>query len=306
MSTALLIRSVVASQPGICQKRLSCLTVALIAFTDDSHLIGAMRRFHSGFGGNIFDHMTCLGGYNEKVKPDTQPDKDVWLKLEKKGPDFISYCSFDGNTWNEIARENGGVVGTAQPDSLKVGIYASVGSGDNVEINIQFSDFTYIASDGTANLIPFAVDNAAEAPVDRSALSAAISDAKALLSESKVGDLPGQYPQSAIDSLAKVIDEAETILGRTDASQKGVDAAESKLKTAVTDFKNAVITDTGNAELGDIDENGVVNVSDIMTLKALKMNGSWNEKQLSLGDFNKDSKLTVSDILSLKNLIMAS
>lgn len=55
---------------------------------------------------------------------------------------------------------------------------------------------------------------------------------------------------------------------------------------------------------GDVDGNGVVNVSDIMTLKNLIMNSVWTEDQLARGDMNDDGTLTVGDMLSIKNLIM--
>ena len=56
--------------------------------------------------------------------------------------------------------------------------------------------------------------------------------------------------------------------------------------------------------MGDVDDNGVVNVSDIMTLKNLIMNSNWTEDQLARGDMNDDGTLTVGDMLSIKNIIM--
>ena len=57
---------------------------------------------------------------------------------------------------------------------------------------------------------------------------------------------------------------------------------------------------------GDVDNNKVVNVSDIMTLKGLIMTGKWDEKQLKAGDIDKNNTLNVSDMLAIKNIIMAS
>ena len=57
---------------------------------------------------------------------------------------------------------------------------------------------------------------------------------------------------------------------------------------------------------GDVDGNGVVNVSDILTLKTLIMNGVWSEEQLAVGDIDKNGSLSVSDILAIKNIIMSA
>ena len=56
---------------------------------------------------------------------------------------------------------------------------------------------------------------------------------------------------------------------------------------------------------GDVDDNGTVNVSDIMTLKNLIMSSSWTAAQLERGDMNNDGTLTVGDMLSIKSIIMA-
>lgn len=55
---------------------------------------------------------------------------------------------------------------------------------------------------------------------------------------------------------------------------------------------------------GDVDSNGTVNVSDMLTLKNLIMSGSWTSEQLAAGDMNEDNNLTVGDILAIKNIIM--
>lgn len=55
---------------------------------------------------------------------------------------------------------------------------------------------------------------------------------------------------------------------------------------------------------GDVDGNGSVNVSDIVSLKALIMNGSWTDDQLKRGDIDKNNTLNVSDMLAIKNIIM--
>ena len=91
----------------------------------------------------------------------------------------------------------------------------------------------------------------------------------------------------------------------------------TSLKLDLAAVRSAFIVDQGEKKpddpqpidpeykLGDIDKNGTINVSDVMTLKNLIMTGRWSDEQLSLGDMNNDGTLTVGDMLSIKNLIMA-
>lgn len=58
--------------------------------------------------------------------------------------------------------------------------------------------------------------------------------------------------------------------------------------------------------LGDADNNGVVNVSDMIYIKNLIMTENWSEEQLKYADCNMDGVLTVSDIIMVKNIIMQS
>ena len=57
---------------------------------------------------------------------------------------------------------------------------------------------------------------------------------------------------------------------------------------------------------GDVDGDGNVNVSDIVKLKNLIMEGKWTSKELSAGDMNNSGKLDVADIIAVKNQIMGN
>lgn len=74
----------------------------------------------------------------------------------------------------------------------------------------------------------------------------------------------------------------------------------------VKEYTVTVTVSQPEFELGDIDRNFSVNVADIMMLKNLIMNGSWDEQQLSLGDMDGNKKLDVSDMISIKAKIMAA
>ena len=56
--------------------------------------------------------------------------------------------------------------------------------------------------------------------------------------------------------------------------------------------------------MGDVDGNGVVNVSDMMTLKNLIISGEWTAEQLARGDIDGNGTLNVSDMMAIKNIIM--
>lgn len=59
-------------------------------------------------------------------------------------------------------------------------------------------------------------------------------------------------------------------------------------------------------KMGDINSDGAVNVSDIISLKALIMSDSWTHNHLMIGDMNFDNTLDVSDMISIKNVIMSA
>ncbi|MCI8360206.1 MAG: DUF1349 domain-containing protein, partial [Clostridiales bacterium] len=143
-------------------------TAALVAFTDDNNLVAAMRRYHPNFGGNIFEHMTYLGGYNEITAADNSKNAPAWLRLEKRGDAFLSYYSMDGSSFVKIGEKDAPAI--AGSKDLKIGFMATVGSGENADITLTFSDFVY-QSGGTEKSIPFAVENTAD-PLDAAVLSA--------------------------------------------------------------------------------------------------------------------------------------
>lgn len=55
---------------------------------------------------------------------------------------------------------------------------------------------------------------------------------------------------------------------------------------------------------GDMDENGIVNVLDVVLLRQLIMSSSWTEDQLATGDMDENGTLNVSDVVALSMTIM--
>ncbi len=286
-------------------------TAALIAYTDESNLIAAMRRYHGNFGGNIFEHMTYLGGYNEKTTGDANPQADAWLKLEKQGSIFISSYSFDGGTWTEIGREEGGAVAAAQPGELKIGIYAAVGSGENAEMTVSFSDFTYTGASGRPQLLPFAVEDvtgllerartAAEDAVDALTPSNTLS-ADAIL-EAVTTAVDGTGVTAAWTTAYSLEPATDTSEGRIQGAitlTYGEDSVEIPIQLTIPPLGSAVIK-------GDLTGDGLVRIEDVMAacrILARQAGGDEpTDAELERGDLTGDGHIRIEDIMSICRIL---
>ncbi|WP_050697180.1 glycoside hydrolase family 97 catalytic domain-containing protein [Anaeromassilibacillus senegalensis] len=132
-------------------------TISLTAFVNNKNVISMMRRYHSNFGGNCFELMKFENGYNETpVAADTQKDDAAYLKLERKGNVFTGYYSYDGVNWTKVRDVTSS--GVANAADVKIGVFATNGSGNNENISITVEDFTYYENgEGEGTVIPFAV-----------------------------------------------------------------------------------------------------------------------------------------------------
>jgi uncharacterized repeat protein (TIGR02543 family) len=81
--------------------------------------------------------------------------------------------------------------------------------------------------------------------VDRTALTALITEAAALRDGAEIGSAVGQYPQTAYDAFDAAIREAQVIHGNATAKQPQIDAAVNALNDAVAAFKDAVVKEVG-------------------------------------------------------------
>lgn len=127
--------------------------------TDTAKSVSMMRRFHSGFGGNVFElHALNKGAHTERTVKDTlgQP---VYLKLAKSGDVFRGYFSADGETWTELSNT---VTQTevSGADEVYIGLYAINGSGNRVSIPMTFSNFKL-----DEMILSFAAENPEYEPV---------------------------------------------------------------------------------------------------------------------------------------------
>ena len=107
---------------------------------------------------------------------------------------------------------------------------------------------------------------------------------------------------SADEALSAAIAAADAVLAKTAAEVAEIESAENMLEDALAKLGDP----DDSVLLGDLDDNGVVNVADIVMLKALIMNGKWSPENLKVGDIDKNGSLNVSDMLSVKNIIMSA
>ena|GEM_PF-3463063 len=135
-------------------------TAGITIFNEDtSKSVSMMRRFHGGFGGNVFElHALNNGAHTERTTAD-ELGQPAYLKLVKEDSVFKGYFSADGTDWTEISQTvtQSEVSGA---DEIYIGLYAINGSGNQVGIPMTFSDFQL---DG--QLLPFAVENTEYEPV---------------------------------------------------------------------------------------------------------------------------------------------
>lgn len=113
----------------------------------------------------------------------------------------------------------------------------------------------------------------------------------------------------AVEGVSLTCDGAKAVSGT--ALKKALQQGENSITITAsvgdqTVTYTVLVTRARDILLGDLDKNGVVNVSDIIMLKNLIMNGSWNDENLMYGDIDKNGTLNVSDMLAIKNIIMSA
>ena len=288
---------------------VSFQTAALTAFTDDTHMVAAMRRYHGHFGGNCFEHMTYLNGYDEVTKPDTDRDAPAWLRLEKKGGTFLSSYSMNGVDWITIAEKAGGAVGSASREKLKIGIFATVGSGENAEIPITFSDFTYTGSDGKEVKVPFGridpagvLDNAkwdAEAVLKELPVGNALTADEVLAAVREAVDNPDiDTAWSSPFRLAAATGQAEGRVSGTLTLAYGGETAEVVLDLIIPKL---------SAVKGDLTGDGKVNISDVMAACKVLARKSAGQaptpEEVERGDVTGEGEITITDVMAICKII---
>lgn len=116
---------------------------AIIAYTGDGNHVTVMRRFHSGYNGNVF--MTTMNtngkAASENVYTADTGSDECMLRLTRSGSTFKGYFSTDkGSTWNELETREQSVLGSS--DTIKIGFYASNGEFEAESESVIFENFT--------------------------------------------------------------------------------------------------------------------------------------------------------------------
>ncbi|MBC8545661.1 glycoside hydrolase family 97 catalytic domain-containing protein [Clostridiaceae bacterium NSJ-31] len=125
------------------------MTAGITVMANSNRYVGTWRRYHKGFGGNIFEGILLDGKFDEPRLPDTYMGQPAYLKLEKHGDVFTHFYSLDNATWEKIAEHT-----LALKDGEKWTITLMACAGANTadtDIPAIMEDFTY-----NGEVIPFA------------------------------------------------------------------------------------------------------------------------------------------------------
>lgn len=132
------------------------------------------------------------------------------------------------------------------------------------------------------------------APVDKSALSAAITLAQNLYNSAVTGTEAGQYWASDKLAFHAAIDAAGVIHAKADATQLEVDNATAALNAAIAAFESSVIS----ASTGDLNHNATIDVGDLAIAayyyNATSADSNWPEAMVA--DINKDGVVSIEDL----------
>ena len=126
----------------------------IMVFKDDDTIASVVRRYHSGLNaaGNVLGMFQYLGGFDEPVIVDPNPDAPVYLKLEKSGSSFTGYYRFDeADEWVKLDTLTNETV--ASYEDMKIGVFAINGTANN-GLDVTLSEFTY-----NGEPVPFAVES---------------------------------------------------------------------------------------------------------------------------------------------------
>ncbi|MCX8125822.1 MAG: dockerin type I domain-containing protein, partial [Dehalococcoidia bacterium] len=139
-----------------------------------------------------------------------------------------------------------------------------------------------------------------EPVVDKTALITAINSTQSLYDAAVVGTQPGQYPQTAKDTLLAALEAAKTVRDNTGATQAQVDNAVTALNAAVDIFKEAVVKDV------DINKDGSVDVGDLAMVAYYygKDSTATDWATAKVADVNSDNKIDISDLAYVASRIL--
>lgn len=128
--------------------------------------------------------------------------------------------------------------------------------------------------------------------------------------EARIANL--QDVQEVIDLIAALPDAENVTDANTaqiEAARTAYDALDADLQPLVTNYDKLTAAEEALNPViiiikGDLDNNKVVNVSDVVALRLAIMNGNATDYQKAAGDMDDNGTLNVSDVVALRQLVM--
>ena len=141
-----------------------------------------------------------------------------------------------------------------------------------------------------------------EVVVDRTALTAAITNAQSLYDAAVVGTMPGQYPQAAKDAFGAAINAAKAMRDNMSATQSQIDSAQAALNSAMDTFKAAVIKEVS----ADLNKDGSINIGDLAIVAYYYGKDSTDKDwaTIKVADMNNDNKIDIMDLAYVASKIL--
>ncbi|WP_197068334.1 glycoside hydrolase family 97 catalytic domain-containing protein [Candidatus Soleaferrea massiliensis] len=259
-------------------------TAGLVVYAADNvdALFFVARRLHDGLGGKVVATLNETPNGTEKSSREAQPDQDVYLKLEKVGNQLTGSYSYDNENWTVV--EGTQVNDSLNVENLRIGVFTSQGGAPNSDTLYQPATFTEFKVNGEA--VPFAYANSYETGLNIK--DKVITNAPEATTADEFAELFGTTaPISITDKDGNAL-EAGHLVGTGCIVTVGTDVltvvvpgdVDGDGRKGVMDLivlKQTILTaselDTPNFKAADMDENGKLNIFDLLRIKLSILNG---------------------------------
>ncbi|WP_040197823.1 glycoside hydrolase family 97 catalytic domain-containing protein [Candidatus Soleaferrea massiliensis] len=265
------------------QKHADSAGLVVLAADNVDALFTVFRRYHNSMGGKVIATLNETPNGVEKWVRDEQPDQDVYLKLEKTGNKLTGSFSYDNESWTVI--DSIQTNDSLNVDDLRIGLYCGTGGAPNSDALGAPATFTEFKVNGEA--IPFAYDNSYETGLNIK--DKVITNAPEATTADEFAELFGTTaPISITDKDGNAL-EAGHLVGTGCIVTVGTDVltvvvpgdVDGDGRKGVMDLmvlKQTILTaselDTPNFKAADMDENGKLNIFDLLRIKLNILNGN--------------------------------
>nr|WP_328803543.1 family 43 glycosylhydrolase [Paenibacillus silvestris] len=235
------------------------------------------------YDANVFEYVSVTGTNDniQIVKEDKSTDGKVRL----------------------IAANIGGVAGASTPIfhltfKVKAGVHDTTGVITATQAKFGVGPEGTVIQGGLGS--KHIAVGSVEVVVDKSALTATITNAQSLFDSAVVGTQPGQYSQAAKDTFGVAILAAKAVNDNASATQSQVDSAAAELGSAVDIFKAAVM------KSADMNNDGNINVGDLAMVAYHygKDSTSADWATAKAADLNGDNKIDILDLAIVASKIL--